>query len=177
MGSKPQARQDQRSQNKGPLPNDATSNQIDSERDAYVRLLADFENYRRNAESRLQSSRQRGEDDMLQQLIPAIADLEQAVQTKTHDAEALRHGVDLALRKLESILAGLGYERIKTKGQLMDPTLHEAIAARPAPKIHGTIIDEVTPGYRRNGRLVVAPKVVVSSGPAGPADAKGGDPR
>jgi len=177
MESEPHVSPEQRRQNDRRLPNDAAQQGTDSERNAYLRLLADFENYKRNAESRVQSAWQRGQDEMLRHLIPAIADLEHAVGSSTSDAGAVRHGIDLALRKLESILRGLGYDRIDTRDQLMDPALHEAIAARPAPRAHGIIIDEVAPGYRRNESLVAPAKVVVATGPVGQHGRKGGDVR
>ncbi len=134
--------------------------------EAYLRLMADFENYKRHAERRIGEAQEEGADDLVRRLAPIIADLEKAARASGQDAESLRQGVEMVARKLANMLNALGYERIDTIGRILDPTIHEAVASLPAPqKALGTILAETSPGFLRNGKLVTPAKVLV----AGPA--------
>ena len=132
--------------------------------DAYLRLLADFENYRRHAERRIAQAQQEGSDELVRRLVPVIADLEKAMGAQTGDAEAMRRGVEMVDKHLLSVLASMGYERIATVGEMMDPSVHDAVARTPAPgKPAGQIIMEVTPGFVRKEKLVAPARVVVAA--------------
>ncbi len=132
--------------------------------EAYLRLLADFENYRRHAERRIAQAQQEGADELVRKLVPVIADLEKAIRTKAGDAEAMRQGVEMVNKHLLSVLASMGYQRIPTVGEMMDPSVHDAVARTPAPgKPAGQIIMEVTPGFVRKEKLVAPARVVVAA--------------
>ena len=134
-------------------------------REAYDRLFADFRNYKRHAERDLAEARETGRDELVRALIPVLADLEAASRANGGDAEAVRRGVRMIRLKLDDILAQAGYDRVDTAQGRMDPRVHEAIAVIPtAGAEDGRILQELSPGYTRNGQLVHPARVTVAKG-------------
>lgn len=140
--------------------------------ESYLRLMADFENYKRHAERRIAQAKEQGADDLVRKLAPVIADLEKAASAKGHDAESMRQGVEMVARKLQAVLESMGYERVATLGQKLDPSVHEAVAQIPvAGREPGLIVAETSPGFTRDGKLVLPAKVVVAGRGTQPSDA------
>jgi molecular chaperone GrpE len=134
-------------------------------REAYDRLFADFRNYKRHAEHDLAEAEASGRDELVRALIPVLSDLEAAARADGGDAEAVRRGVRMIRLKLDDILARAGYDRVDTTQGRMDPRIHEAIAVVPAPGAEdGRILEELSPGYTRNGQLVQPARVTVAKG-------------
>ena len=140
------------------------------ERDEYLELAqrtkADFENYRKRVARETAEALARGKAELARQLLPAIDNLERALAAAGEDAsahEALVQGVAMVRDELHGRLAGAGVEAFDPTGEKFDPELHEALSIKPeAGTESGVILETVEKGYRLNGQVLRAAKVVVS---------------
>jgi molecular chaperone GrpE len=139
------------------------------ERDEYLELAqrtkADFENYRKRVARETAEALARGKAELARQLLPAIDDLERAL-VAGEDASAhaaLVQGVAMVRDELHSRLEGAGVEAFDPTGEKFDPQLHEALSTKPEEGTEsGVILETVEKGYRLNGQVLRAAKVVVS---------------
>lgn len=135
------------------------------EKDRYLRLFAEFENYKkRTSRERMEMFKTAGEDIVLS-LLPVLDDFERALKEidKGGD-EGLYKGVELIYNKLRETLRAKGLEMIEVKpGDSFDAETHEAITQVPAPekKYKGKILDIVENGYSLGGKIIRYPKVVM----------------
>lgn len=137
--------------------------ELEEVRGSRLRLAADFENYKRHARKEVAEAKQKGRDAMVKELASLIGELEKAAEAQGPSEGDVAAGVKLTLRKLRNVLREFGYERIPTRGQSMNPAVHEAVAVVPAPNSPpGHVLDEVTPGFTRDETLVLPARVVVS---------------
>jgi molecular chaperone GrpE len=149
------------------------------ERDEYLELArrtkADFENYRKRVAKETSEALARGKADLARQLLPALDNLERALvagegdaagrdsATRLRDHEALVRGVAMVRDELRNRLEGAGVEAFDPTGERFDPQLHEALATRPAEGTEpGVVLETLEKGYRLNGQVLRAAKVVVS---------------
>lgn len=139
--------------------------QADEAKDKYLRLVAEFENFRkRNAKERMELIQTAGKD-VLQSLLVILDDSERAekqIETAA-DMQAVKEGVSLVFGKLRSTLQQKGLRKMECMNMPFDPELHEAITEipAPAPDMAGKIMDVVEPGYYLNDKLIRYAKVVV----------------
>jgi molecular chaperone GrpE len=139
------------------------------ERDEYLELAqrtkADFENYRKRVARETAEALARGKAELARQLLPAIDNLERALAAG-EDASAhaaLVQGVAMVRDELHSRLEGAGVEAFDPTGEKFDPQLHEALSTKPEEGTEsGVILETVEKGYRLNGLVLRAAKVVVS---------------
>jgi molecular chaperone GrpE len=123
----------------------------------YLRLAADFENFRRRKTQELLDRSRYASEDAARALLPVLDNLRRAV---THAAEAgaeatLVSGLELVVREFESALEKLGVEPIDAVGTPFDPALHEAIAGVESDAVDvDTVVDEVQRGYRLHDRVL-----------------------
>lgn len=134
-------------------------------RDKYVRLSAEFDNYRkRTLKEKMELVSSAGED-VIKSLLPVMDDLERALAAteKVTDVEAVREGVVLISNKLRDTLRGKGLVEIEAFGQELDTDFHEAVAKIPAPEEtqKGKIVDVVQKGYKLHDKVIRHSKVVV----------------
>lgn len=134
-------------------------------RDKYVRLSAEFDNYRkRTLKEKMELVSSAGED-VIKSLLPVMDDLERALAAteKSTDVEAVREGVVLISNKLRDTLRGKGLMEIEAFGQELDTDFHEAVAKIPAPEEtqKGKIVDVVQKGYKLHDKVIRHSKVVV----------------
>lgn len=133
--------------------------------DKYVRLVAEFDNYRkRTAKERNELIKNAGED-IIKSLLDILDDAERAETQleKTADIESISQGIKLIFNKLKNVLAAKGLKKMETKGEEFNPELHEAITEIPAPSEQGVgkVLDEVQNGYYLNDKIIRHAKVVV----------------
>lgn len=137
----------------------------DELKDKYLRLVADFDNFRkRNAKERLELI-QTASKDVVSNLLPVLDDSERAqkqLQNAT-DVQAIREGVSLIFNKLRSTLLATGLKPMESIGTDFNPEFHEAITEVPAPTpdMKGKVLDEVEKGYYLNDKIIRFAKVVV----------------
>ncbi len=133
-------------------------------RDKYVRLQAEFDNYRkRTLKERLELISSAGEE-VIKALLPVIDDLDRALEAMetSRDAGAVREGVVLISNKLRDTLRNKGVSEIEATGKNLDTDFHEAIAKIPAGESgRGKVVDVVQKGYKLNDKVIRHCKVVV----------------
>ena len=136
-------------------------------KDKYIRLYADFENFRRRTAKERLELMGTANADLLKSILPVVDDFERAMQSfdTTIEVEPLKEGVVLVFNKLQKTLETKGLKAMKTVGLPFDAELHESIAQYPAPneELKGKVIDEVERGYFLNDKVIRYAKVVVGS--------------
>lgn len=140
--------------------------QIDKQKDDYLRLMAEFDNYRRRTLREKADLARNGGESCMKAILPVIDDVERAMQAvdSSNDIEALKEGVNLIYSKFRTYLEQNGVKEMETIGVDFDADKHEAIAQIPAatPEQKGKIIDCTQKGYTLNDVVIRFPKVVVA---------------
>jgi molecular chaperone GrpE len=139
--------------------------QINELQDKYMRLMAEFDNYRkRTLKERMELLKTAGED-ILVNILPIVDDFERGLQAmeRTEDVEALKQGVSLIYNKFRDFLNQRGVKEIDAVNQDFNVDLHEAITKIPAPEenLKGKVIDVVSKGYVMNEKVIRFAKVVI----------------
>ena len=134
-------------------------------RDKYLRLAAEFENYkRRTSRERLELIQTAGRE-IIQSLLDVVDDSERAAKNldNTEDVAQIKEGVMLVFNKLKSTMQAKGLRVMEAQGADFDPELHEAITEIPAgdEAMAGKVMDVIIPGYYLNDKLIRHAKVVV----------------
>jgi molecular chaperone GrpE len=140
-------------------------------RDRYLRLAADFENYKKRARQEQLDVRQYAASELISRLLPALDDLHNALEHKPANVDpAWAKGLELGVRKLEEAMAAHGLQPIDSVGSAFDPKLHEAIGhEESAEHPEDTVVSELRRGYRIHDRVVRPSLVRVSRRPELPA--------
>ena len=139
--------------------------ELEKEKDKFLRLFAEFENYkRRTAKERSEMFKTAGQE-VMQSMLPVLDDFDRASTeiAKAKDKNLLK-GVELIRSKLRETLKAKGLTEMTVKeGDAFDAEMHEAITQIPAPKdsLKGKIVDVVEKGYKMGERIIRFPKVVV----------------
>ena len=125
--------------------------------DGWQRAQAEFQNYKKRIERDNESLYASMKGDIIRKFLPVLDDLERALQTRPEsmDGHAWINGIDLILRKLQSILEAEGVKRIEAEGAAFDPNFHEAISHEPSETVEsGHIIAVVQNGYMLGDRVI-----------------------
>jgi molecular chaperone GrpE len=135
--------------------------------DRYVRLAAEFENYKRLSQRDQRDQVRYGNEQILKELLPVVDNMERAIKAATDGGGggALIQGVDLTLKQLAGVLGKFGVQPIDSVGQPFDPTVHQAVSQIPSetvPEQH--VAEEYQKGYRLHDRILRAAMVGVSLG-------------
>ena len=116
-----------------PLPQEEVAPQADpweekynQEHDAYLRLAADYDNFRKRTVKEKEASYGNGKADAVEKLLPVYDNLERALNQPTQD-EAYKKGVEMTMTQLVSIFTGLGVEIFGQVGETFDPNIHNAV--------------------------------------------------
>ena len=133
--------------------------------DKYLRLAAEFDNYRRRtSQEKLDLVKSAGED-ILKGILPVLDDCERAIEQleKTEASTFEKEGTGLIYNKLKSYLKSCGLEEIEVKGKEFDTDTAEAVAQIPAPEpdLKGKVVDVVQKGYALGGKVIRFAKVVI----------------
>jgi len=139
--------------------------QINELKDKYLRLFAEFENYkRRTIKERLEIMKTAAQDTMTA-LLPILDDFDRAKKTAQDNdkPEEFSEGIQLVYNKLHNTLKQKGLKAMETNGEPFDPELHEAMTEIPAPSedMKGKIVDTIEKGYWLNDKIIRHAKVVV----------------
>ncbi|RGM45325.1 MULTISPECIES: nucleotide exchange factor GrpE [Bacteroides] len=139
--------------------------EIEEQKDKYLRLSAEFDNYRKRTMKEKAELILNGSEKSISSILPIVDDFERAIknmETAT-DVAAVKEGVELIYNKFMNVLGQNGVKVIDTKELPLDTDYHEAIAVIPAPDeaLKGKILDCVQTGYTLNDKVIRHAKVVV----------------
>jgi molecular chaperone GrpE len=144
--------------------------------DRYMRAVADLENFRKRTVREKDELRQFATANVVEDIIPILDNLSLglAAARQQTDVKAIVDGIGHVLEQFKGTLGRHGLKEINPQGQPFDHNLHDCISHQPSPDIPEEKVSQVVRlGYSLNGRLLRPASVVVSSGPAKPAEAKG----
>ena len=134
-------------------------------KDKYLRLSAEFDNYRKRTMKEKAELILNGSEKAFKAILPVVDDMERALATmqKATDVEAVKEGVELIYNKFIQILGQNGVQAMDTKEKELDTDFHDAIAIIDAPseELKGKILDCVETGYTLNDKVLRHAKVVV----------------
>ena len=139
---------------------------VSDERDKYLRLSAEFDNYRKRTLKEKAELIKNGAEQTLTAILPVLDDFERALKNMeaSEETKAMKEGVELIFSKFQKILGQEGLQKIETDGQAFDTDFHEAIALIPSPseELKGKILDCVQTGYMLNDKVIRHAKVAVA---------------
>ncbi|MBF9222130.1 nucleotide exchange factor GrpE [Hymenobacter ruricola] len=134
-------------------------------KDKYLRLAAEFENYKRRTTKERIELFKTANQELMTALLPVLDDFERArnATAATEDANAVRESIDIIQNKLNKTLQQKGLTAMEAKGGDFDAELHEAITQIPAPSddLKGKIVDVVEQGYYLGDKVIRHAKVVL----------------
>lgn len=139
---------------------------IEEQKDKYLRLSAEFDNYRKRTIKEKAELIKNGGEKAISAILPILDDLERALQNmqKADNVQAMYEGLDLIFQKFHKVLAQEGLQKMEPVGETFDTDYHEAIALVPAPDEaqKGKVLDCVQTGYKLNDKVIRHAKVVVA---------------
>lgn len=144
---------------------DQLKEELAKEKDKFIRLFAEFENYKRRTSKERIELFKTASEDVMKALLPVLDDFDRAWLeiSKTQEKDLLK-GVELISNKLKDTLKNKGLEPVTvTQGDTFNADNHEAITQIPAPSddLKGKIIDVVEKGYKLGDKVIRFPKVVI----------------
>lgn len=153
-------------ENAAPAPEtDTLRAELEAANDKYLRLMAEFDNYRRRTARERLELIETADKEVLTGFLPVVDDCERALDTlrNSEASEAAIEGTELILNKLMSYLKSKGVEKIDAKGKPFNTDEHEAVAQfpAPAPEQKNRVIDVTQNGYTLRGKVIRYAKVVV----------------
>lgn len=139
---------------------------IDEQKDKYLRLSAEFDNFRKRTLKEKAELIKNGGEKAINAILPILDDLERALQNmqKAEDVKAIYEGVELIYQKFLKNLHQEGLEKMEPVGETFDTDFHEAVALVPAPSEEqkGKVLDCIQTGYKLNEKVIRHAKVVVA---------------
>lgn len=143
-----------------------TKKTIEEQKDKYLRLSAEFDNYRKRTMKEKAELIKNGGEKAISAILPILDDLERALQNmqKADNVQSMYEGLDLIFQKFHKVLAQEGLQKMEPVGETFDTDYHEAIALVPAPDEaqKGKVLDCVQTGYKLNDKVIRHAKVVVA---------------
>tara|TARA_B100001057_G_scaffold291729_1_gene291816 strand:- start:15 stop:545 length:531 start_codon:yes stop_codon:yes gene_type:complete len=144
---------------------DNLKDELSQEKDKFLRLFAEFENYKRRTSKERIDLFSTASQDVIQSLLPVIDDFDRAlIEMSKHEETELSKGVKLIKNKLQSTLEQKGLSLIEVNnGDIFDSDIHEAVTQISAPndELIGKIIDVIEKGYKLGDKVIRFPKVVI----------------
>lgn len=144
-------------------PLTAAQNEAEQWKDKYIRLVAEFENYKKRTLKEKSELILNGSEKTVAAILPILDDFERATADKTEDPQAIKEGYELIYKKFLKALETLGVNKINTDNADFDVDYHEAIAMVPGmgDDKKGKVIDCVQTGYTLNDKVIRHAKVAV----------------
>ena len=144
---------------------DALKKEIEEQKEKFIRLYADFDNFkRRNAKERVELIQTAGKE-VIQSMLEVLDDCERAEKqmNQSTDLKQIREGIGLVFSKFRNVLQSRGLKEMKSIGETFNPDFHEAITEISVQdeNMKGKIVDEVEKGYTLNDKIIRFSKVVI----------------
>lgn len=138
--------------------------QVDAEENKYLKLLAEFENYKRRTKQEIDLNNKYKDQNIAESLLPIIDNLERALKIEgdTEAFKSLTKGVEMVYNDLVNVLMSHDINEIKSTGEVFDPNYHQAVMTEPTDGEPGIIIEEFQKGYVLKDRVIRASMVKVS---------------
>ena len=148
-------------------PEELLKQELGLANDRYLRLYAEFDNFRRRTAKEREDARKSEGKDVIVALLPVLDDFDRAIRSieNSTDITAVKEGVALVQNKLKNVLAQKGLKEMQSIGAAFDPEIHEAITNIPAPSddMKGKVVDEMEKGYYLNDKVARFAKVIVGA--------------
>jgi molecular chaperone GrpE len=158
---------DEQADENAPSPVDTLKEELAVANDKYLRLYAEFDNFRRRTIKEREDARKLEGKDLIVSLLPVLDDFERALKAMetAADVAPVKEGVTLIQSKLKNALTQKGLKEMESIGTAFDPELQEAITNIPAPTddLKGKVVDEMEKGYFLNDKVVRFAKVIVGA--------------
>lgn len=140
---------------------------LDEQKDKFLRLYAEFENYRRRTSKEKLALSQTASENLMSKLLPVMDDYERAQKAYNdkEDLQAFKEGIELIADKFWKILSQEGLEVIDSNNKEFNTDEHEAITKIPAPSedLKGKVVDTTEKGYKLKDKVIRYAKVVVGN--------------
>lgn len=139
--------------------------EVDAKEEQYLRLYAEFENYKRRIQNEAQTQKRYQAQKVLTDVLPVLDNFERALKIEGDDESfnALKKGVEMVYESLLKALEDNGLEKIKTEGEQFDPNFHQAVMQDENPDFEsGQITEELQAGYQLKDRVLRASMVKVN---------------
>ncbi|AKG73951.1 nucleotide exchange factor GrpE [Salinicoccus halodurans] len=138
--------------------------QLDAEENKYLKLLAEFENYKRRTKQEIDLNNKYKDQNIAESLLPIIDNLERAlkIEGETEAFNSLSKGVEMVYNDMVNTLMNHDIHEIKSTGEVFDPNYHQAVMTEPTDGEPGIIIEEFQKGYTLKDRVIRASMVKVS---------------
>jgi molecular chaperone GrpE len=150
-----------------PSPEELIKQELSVANDRYLRLYAEFDNFRRRTAKEREEARKSEGKDVIVALLPVLDDFDRAIRSmeNSSDVAAVKEGVVLIQNKLKNVLSQKGLKEMESIGTPFDPEIHEAITNIPAPSddMKGKVVDEMEKGYYLNDKVARFAKVIVGN--------------
>ena len=150
-----------------PSGEDKLKEELKLANDKYLRLYAEFDNFRRRTIKEREEARKSEGKDVIVALLPVLDDFDRALRSMQNatDINPVKEGVELIQQKLKNILSQKGLKEMESVGTPFDPEVHEAITNIPATDdaSKGKVIDEMEKGYFLNDKVARFAKVIVGA--------------
>lgn len=141
----------------------AAQSEAEAWKDKYIRLVAEFDNYKKRTLKEKSELILNGSEKTISSILPILDDFERALSDKTEDPVAIKEGFELIFKKFLKTLETLGVKKIETNDTDFDVDYHEAIAMVPGmgDAMKGKVIDCIQTGYTLNDKVIRHAKVAV----------------
>lgn len=143
--------------------------------DRLIRLAAEFDNYKKRVTKEQNQLVKNANQELISKLLESLDNFSRALDSAKNSADikSLQSGLELIYSQLMDILTKEGLEEIRAVGERFDPHLHEAVLQIESDQPEGTIVDEISKGYKLNGKVIRHSKVVVAKAKNGSSEASG----
>ncbi len=131
--------------------------EIEDINNKYIRLAADFDNYRKRQMQERESLIKYGAEDTLKKIIPVLDTFERALASieKIEDVNSIKESYDVCIKQLNDVLAKIGLTKIEAQGKEFDPNIMEAVMQTPTDEFEPhTVIKELQTGYKLHDKVL-----------------------
>jgi molecular chaperone GrpE len=151
----------------------AKEDEISRLKNQYIRLMADFDNYRKRQVREREEYIKRSNEQLLGDILPVVDHLEMALQKVDDQDDPFVSGIKLVYDQFIAVLKRCGMEPVEAHGKEFNPEMHEAISYIPSLNVPANrVIDQLRCGWLLSGHLMRAAQVIVSSGQPAESDAE-----
>lgn len=138
--------------------------QVDAEEEKYLKLLAEFENFKRRNKQENDTNNKYRDQKFAENLLPVLDNLERAlaIEGDSESFVSLKKGVEMVYKDFSNIFENHGITTVKSVGEVFDPNVHQAVMSEASEEESGIVIEEFQKGYKLKDRVLRPSMVKVS---------------